>query len=82
MRAAFRVQTLVGDAEPLDWTPEDEVFPHDLFRVFELHMTVPDGVGVHNNRGSVLALVQASGLVNPHLRTQTGFARKMLQPRV
>jgi hypothetical protein len=82
MRAALRVHALVGKAQPLDWLPAYQVLAHNFFSVFGLHVSVPDGVGIHHHRGPVLTLVQAAGLVDAHLRAQSGLARKLLQPCV
>ncbi len=82
MRAAFGVQTRIGDAQPLHGPAGDEVLAHDLFRVFGLDAAIPDGVRVDDDSGPVLALVEAAGLVDAHPAAQTGFARELLQARV
>ncbi len=82
MRAALRVQAGIGDAQPFDRTAAYKMLPHDLFGVFRLHAPVPDGVRVDHHGGPVLALVQAAGFVDAHLRSQPSLAGELLQPRV
>ena len=64
MRADGGVEAVVGDDEALDRVSGDEVFPDDLGHVFDCDAAVPDGFGIDDDRGSVFALLQASGLVN------------------
>jgi len=82
MRAALCVQALIGNAQPPHRTAADQMLPHDLFGVLRPYAPVPDGVGIHHYRGPVLALVQAAGFVDAHLRAQPGFAGELLQARV
>jgi len=51
MRAALRVQALIGNAQPFHRAPAGQMLPHDLFGVLGLHTPVPDGVGIHHYRG-------------------------------
>jgi hypothetical protein len=82
MRAAFGIHARVGKAQPLHRPPAHQVLRHNLFRVLRLHVPVPNRIGIHHYRGPMLALVQAAGLVDAHLRAQPGLARKLLQARV
>jgi hypothetical protein len=82
MRTTFCVQAFIGQSQPFHRPPTHQVLCHNLFRIFRLHMPVPDRVGIHHHRGPMLALVQAAGLVDAHLGAQPGLARKLLQPRM
>src|SRR5262245_19572827 len=53
-------------AEPLDRLASHEVLLDDLLDVSGRDVLVPDGLGIDDDRHSVLALVQASRLVGPH----------------
>jgi hypothetical protein len=64
--AVWGVQAGVGDDQPLDGFVADDVGGDDFFDVMFGDMAVPDGVGINDDGGSVLALVEASGLVGPN----------------
>lgn len=75
MGAAFHVQALVRDAQPLHRTACNQVFSYDLVGIFGLNAAVPDGVGIDDDRGPVLALVETPGFIDAHLATEPGLAR-------
>jgi hypothetical protein len=54
----------IGKAEALDGTAVDEMFVDDLFGVVGIGETVPEGFGVDDEDGAVLALVEAAGFVD------------------
>jgi hypothetical protein len=54
----------VGKAEALDGATMDEVLLNDLFGVAGFGEAVPDGVGIDDEDGAVLALVEAAGFVD------------------
>jgi hypothetical protein len=66
MGAGLGVDAGVGDAEALDGAAVDQVLLDDLGCVFGLHTAVPDGLGVDDDGGAVLALVKAERLVDAH----------------
>jgi hypothetical protein len=72
MRADGGVEAFVGDDEALDRAASDEVLADDLRHVFGFDATVPDSLGVDDNSGAVLALIEASGLVGAHARGEAG----------
>ena len=82
MRATLRVQALLGDAQPLDRPSAHQVLGDDGLGVLGLHVAVPHGLGVYHHHGTVLALVQAPGFVDPHPAVQAGLAGELLQPRM
>jgi hypothetical protein len=57
VRAAVGVDAAVGKAEALDGTAMEEVVLHDLFGIVRVDETVPDGFGIDDEDGPVLALV-------------------------
>ena len=59
------IQALRLEPQPLHRAPVTEVFLDDLIEVLGLHESVPDLFRVDNNRLSVLALIEAAGLVYP-----------------
>jgi len=71
VRAAFGIHALLGQPQPLHWPPANQVLVHNLHRILGAHMPVPHRLRIHHHRWPMLALVQASGLVNPHRRAQS-----------
>ncbi len=63
VRAVVGVEAGVGEAEALDGTAVEDVFGDDLVYVFDVDEAVPDGLGVDDDGGAVLALVEAAGFV-------------------
>jgi len=67
MGAGFGVDAGFGKAQTLHGTPLNEVLLDDLVDVAGVNIAVPDGLGVDDNNGTVLALIQAAGLVGTDL---------------
>lgn len=67
VRARLRVDALVRQPEPLHRLAANQVLVHNRFGVFRLHMAIPDRLGIHHNRGTMLALIKAKRLVDAHL---------------
>jgi len=82
MRAAFVIQAFLGHAQALDGPAGDEMFGNNGLCVFRLDIAVPDRIGVDHNHRAVLALIEASGLINADAAGQPGFPDEMLQTRV
>jgi hypothetical protein len=70
--AVFGVDAGVGQAEAVDGTAVEEMLVDDLFGVLGFGETVPDGLGIDDEDGAVLALVEASGLVDTNAMLQAG----------
>lgn len=70
MRAARRVQAILREAKACHGYPADQVRSHDLLNIFRLHEPVPNRLRIHDNRRSVLTLVEATGLVDPNSPVQ------------
>jgi hypothetical protein len=79
MGTGLGVDATVCHTQPLYGATDDEMFRDDFFRVRRLHMAVPDGIGIDDHRGPVLALVQASGFVDAHGGAQIGGFGELLQ---
>jgi hypothetical protein len=62
----------VGKAEALDGAAVKEVLLDDLFGVLGTGETVPDGFGIHDENGAVLALVEAASLVDADAVLEAG----------
>jgi hypothetical protein len=62
----------VGKAEALDGTAVEEVLLDDLFGVVGIGETVPDGFGIDDEDGAVLALIEATGLVDADAVLEAG----------
>ena len=76
MRAALGVDALVGKAQALDGLAAYEVLAHDCLGVYRLYVAVPHCLGIDDNRWTVLALIQAAGLVDAYAACQIrGFGR-------
>jgi hypothetical protein len=67
MGAGFCIQALFGNAKTLDGMTAQQMLLHDGLGVFRSDIAVPDGLGINHHHGPMLALVQASGLVDAHL---------------
>lgn len=63
MSAALGIQTFVGDAEPLDRLAANDVLIKDLVDIVLCNAAIPDAFWIDDYRGTVLALVHATGLV-------------------
>jgi len=72
MRAGLFIDARIGQTQPLHRPAIHQVLLHNLCGIFRLHMPIPDGLGIDDHRGPVLALVQASGLVDAHGISQAG----------
>jgi len=72
VRAAVGVDAGVGKAKAFDGTAVDEVLLHDLFGVAGFGETVPDGFGINDEDGAVLALVEAAGFIDADAVLETG----------
>ncbi len=64
MRAAVGIDAGVGEAEAFDGAAVEEMLLDDLFGITGFGKTVPDGVGIDDEDGAVLALVEAARLVD------------------
>lgn len=82
MRAVLRIQAFICDAQPFYRLAPDQMFPHNLVRVFRLDVAIPNRLGINHHRGPMLALVQTAGFVNPHASRQACFFGQLLQPRM
>ena len=60
----FGVDAGVRQAETIDGTAEEEVLLNDLLSVVGVGETVPDGFGIDDEDGTVLALIEATGFVD------------------
>jgi hypothetical protein len=67
MGAALGVEAGVGEYQPLDGTAVEEMLVDDLLHVFDMDEAVPDGVGVDDDDGAVLALVETAKLIRADL---------------
>ncbi len=64
MRTDGGVEAVVCDDEALDGAAADEVLADDIGDVFDFDLAIPDGFRVDDDGRAVLALVEASGLVD------------------
>ena len=62
----------VGKAEALDGAAMEEVLLNDLFGIVGVGETVPDGLGINDHDGAVLALVEAAGFVHANAVLEAG----------
>src|SRR6266702_8459918 len=82
MRAALGVDALLGQPQAFYRPAMDEMLFHDLGGILRPHMAIPDRFGIDHHRWPVLALVQAAGFVDAHLRPQPGSLGQLRQLRV
>jgi len=79
VRADGGVKAIVGNKKSLDGTAADEVLADDLGHVFDFDPTVPDGFRVDDDGRAVLALLEASGLVDADAGDETGGLHGVLE---
>ncbi len=82
MRASLRIDALICEPEPFHGAAVDQVLLHNLRGVFRLYMSVPDRLGIDNDRRAVLALIEAAGLVDADRIPQARRLRDLLKLRV
>jgi hypothetical protein len=82
MWACAGVDATLSQAQPLHRPPAHQVLLHNLRCIFRLYVAVPHCLGVHHHRRSMLALVQATRFVNPHLAVKPGLPAQLFQPRM
>lgn len=85
MLTCFRVEAVFGETQALDGPPFDDVRLHNLLDIGFADMSIPDRFGINHNVRSVLALVEASGLIGAHAAFQPMLGEflleDLLQPR-
>ncbi len=81
MGAVLGVEAGVGEAEALDGTVVEEVFGNDFVDVARVNVAVPDGFGIDDDDGTVLALVETSGLVGTDMMLEAGFLDGIFEGR-
>jgi hypothetical protein len=82
MRAALGINACVRQPQPLHGSPVHQVFLHNFRSIFGLHMPIPDCLGIHHDSGAVLALIQATGLVDAHRAPQPRGLGQLLELRM
>jgi hypothetical protein len=82
MGAGLGVEAGVGDEEAFDGAAGDEVFGDDFIGVLGFDATIPDGIGVDDDGGSVFALVEAAGLVDANAAGQAGLPSELREAGV
>ena len=70
MRTRRRIDAGVGQSKAFDGFIAQEMRLDDLVHVVELDETVPDLLGIDDHGDAVLALIEAAGLIDAHLRLQ------------
>ena len=79
MLAGFGIEAGVGQAQPLDRLTANDVGFDDLVDVGFGDVPVPDGFWIDNDRRTVLALIEASGLIRPHFALQAALRELLLE---
>jgi len=79
VRAVAGVDAGVGKAEAFDETAVEEMLLNDLFGVVRVGKTVPDGFGIDDQDGTVLALIEATGLVDADPVLEAGSLDHILE---
>ena len=79
MRATLSIQTGIGQAQARHRAAIHQVLADDLGDVFDVHEAVPDGLGIDDDGGAMLALVEAAGLVGADLVLQAGLLDGVLE---
>ena len=81
MRTACRIQTTIRNPQPLDRPPVHQMLLYNLRRICRRHAAVPDSLWIYHHGRTMLALIQAPGLVDSHRATQVRRLHALLQLR-
>jgi hypothetical protein len=73
MLALAGVQARVGKSQALDWLSADNVRVDDFFHIGFRYESIPDRLGINNDRWAVLALIEASREVGTDAALQSTF---------
>jgi len=82
MGASFGIQTLVGNAQPLNRNAGDEVLGNNDCGIAGLHIAVPDCLRIDHHNRPMLTLIQTTGFVDAHFAGQAGRFGQLLQLEV
>jgi hypothetical protein len=77
--AVVGVEAGVWEAKALDWAAVEDVLGDDLVYIFEGNEAVPDGLRIDNDRGAVLALVEAAGFIGSYGVLEAGVFEGFLE---
>jgi len=77
--AALAVEAGIGEQKALDRTAVNEVLADNLVNIFRVDEAVPDGVGIDDHHGTVLALVETAGFVGADFAFQPGVLDCVLE---
>jgi hypothetical protein len=81
MRATLCIQTRIGQPQPFDGPPAQEMFLDNLLHIPHVNEAIPDRIRIHHNNRSMLALVQASKLIGPDFTLQASLLDGILEGR-
>ena len=82
MLASCCIETRISDAQAFHRTFANDVRLYNFVHVREGYIAVPDAFGVHHDGWAVLALVQATGLIRPHLGLNSDLGQLGLEGAV
>ncbi len=81
MWAMLRIEAGSGKAEPLDRTAMQKVLVDDLIHIFELDKPIPDRLGIDDDNGAMLALVEAARLIGANEVLEACILNSVLEGR-
>ena len=79
MRALRIVQARVGDLQVAEDLAPDQGLGNNAGNVFDLHMPVPDPLGIDDHRRPVLALFEATRVIGPGQDTEPRLFQFLLE---
>jgi hypothetical protein len=79
VRAGLGVEAFVGEAKAFDRRAANDVRVDDLIDVGFGDVAVPDGFGIHDDGGTVFALVEASGLIGANAAFDSALSQLLLK---
>jgi hypothetical protein len=77
--AGFGIQAGVGQAKALHGVSANDVGIDNLVDIRFGDMAIPDGLGINDDGGSVLTLIETSGLVGAHSSLQPALGEFLLE---
>jgi hypothetical protein len=77
--ACFGVQTRIRQEEPLDGMSADDVFVNDPVDIALGHVPVPHGLWIDHDGRTMLALIEATGLIGADFTFQPALSQFLFE---
>ena len=82
MRTTLCIQARIGQPQPIYRPPVEQMLVHDLLHIPRIDKPIPNRIRIHHQGRSVLALVQARGLIHPDFSLQSSLFNRLFKGRL